>query len=211
MLSFLLCTTAAIAQQSGRYTRNTDHVEFELAVQGQSATLTGWRFELTFQKNAEGIYVADGGKVRLENGDDSFIMKGDGMNDTPFSLYAPLSYTLPDGIKEHVVDGKVYFYAPVTSEPHIIGEYLYEGQGAPKALLKADGSGYFKDPASGAFEYWGVETNYKGEVQKSIGVTGNYILNIAVKHTDGTHRRMQVIVFPAEQETVLYSSWVYKW
>lgn len=56
----------AVAQESGRYRKDVDHHEFNLAVDGQTATLTGWRYELSFSKRAEGRYVSESG-AKLES------------------------------------------------------------------------------------------------------------------------------------------------
>lgn len=207
-LSFIALTS--YAQESGHYVKASDDFDYDFIVEDGLVTMTGWKYKNTFHKNSEGKYVSEKGSVLEAGKDRSIVITWDSKVET-YNLYAPLEYTLPEGIKEHIVDGRVFFYTTDRSEPHVIGEYIYEEKGNFNALLREDGSGYFRHPQQGAIKEWGFETNYKGEIRRFVGITGAYKLILAVRHTDGTDRRMQVIIQPQERKTTWFTSWVYYW
>jgi hypothetical protein len=101
----------------------------------------------------------------------------------------------------------------IVSQPkEIMGTYLYEGKGEPKALLAETGS-YFQrhQVPPTQIKWWGLETNYKGEIQKRTGPTGNYQFIVAVEYEDGTFSRMQCTVDVAKHKTYLLGERVLSW
>lgn len=70
----------------------------------------------------------------------------------------------------------------------IIGEYEYEGNGAPKVLLNKDGSGYFQphqtDPIT--IKFW-IDCDEQGNWRKQEGGTGRYQYTLVVQYLDGTN------------------------
>lgn len=215
----LLCTAAVgmfifnQAQQAGVYRNDANQNEMNVEITDSGATITGWNFTLPMTKNADGKYISQYGDV-MESGDaDKMLLtSGKGFKES-FSMYAPLNYTLPEGVTEFSKDGKKYFAIAAKEEPGIVGEYLYEGNKEPKALLSADGSGYFQrhGVAPTPIVWWGIETNYKGEIQKLVGETGNYKMIIAVKYDDGTFDRLQTVVLPGERKSYLLGERIMSW
>lgn len=209
----ILSSTLAVAQESGMYRDNIHQNEFNVVVGEQTTEITGWNYKITFQKSAQDKYVSEYGSV-LQNGTDrSLIITHKNGDVETFSLYAPLTYTLPEGVKDFKMEDKTFFYISGAAEQGLIGEYLYEGKSEPKVLLSADGTGYFQRHMKPAdeFEWWGVETNYKGEIQKVIGDTGSYKLIVAMKYKDGTYKRSQVVVVPEKRTTYFMSERILKW
>lgn len=213
LLSLLILSSAVVAQESGMYRDNIHQNEFNVVVGPNTAEITGWNYKITFQKSAQDKYVSEYGSV-LQNGNDrSLIITHKNGDVETFSLYAPLTYTLPERVKDFKMDGKTFFYISGAAEEGLIGEYLYEGKSEPKVLLSADGTGYFQRHMKPAdeFEWWGIETNYKGEIQKVTGDTGSYKLIVAMKYKDGTYKRSQVVVVPEKRTTYFMSERILKW
>jgi hypothetical protein len=214
LLSFLtFYCTIVIGQESGMYRDNIHQNELNVVVSEQTAEITGWNYKVLFNKNAEGIYVSEYGSVLTSGKDRSLIVTGKNGHIEIFNLYAPITYTLPEGVKDYKIGGKTYFYISGVNEQGLIGEYLYEGKSEPKVLLSADGTGYFQRhmrPVDG-FEWWGVETNYKGEVQKVTYENGSYKLIIAMKYKNGTYDRSQAVVVPEKRKTYFLGERILSW
>jgi len=130
-----------------------------------------------------------------------------------FNMYAPLTYTLPKGVQDFKMDEKTYFYISGSGEEGLVGEYLYEGKGEPKVVLSADGTGSFQRHMKPAedLEWWGVETNYKGEIQKVTGDTGSYKIIIAMKHKNGQYQRSQAVVVLEKRKTYFLGERILSW
>lgn len=209
----MLFAYSGIAQETGMYRNDANQNELDLKVNDAKATITGWNFQLDFNKNAEGKYLSETGDLLSAGPNRSIIITSkNGFRET-FSLYAPLTYELPKDVRDYVFDGKKYFVIPVGNEQGLVGEYLYEGKGEPKVLLNADGSGYYQNHgvAPSPFEWWGIETNYKGEIPKLTGETGNYKMILGVKYKDGTYGRMQVVVMPGDRKSLIMGERELNW
>lgn len=111
------------------------------------------------------------------------------------------------------MNDKTFFYISGDKEKGLVGEYLYEGKKEPKAILSENGGGYFQRHmvAPDEFEWWGLETNYKGEVQKLTGATGAYSMILAVKYKKGNYDRMSVTVSPNDRKTYLLGERILTW
>lgn len=214
LLSFVtLLSAAAVAQESGMYRDSINQNELNVVVGDQTTEITGWNYQDAFQKNDQGQWVSKYGSV-LEKGKDGSLTITDknGVVET-FNMYAPSTYNLPEGVKDFKMDEKTYFYISGAMEQGLVGEYLYEGKSEPKVLLSADGTGYFQrhmKPAD-ALEWWGVETNFKGEVQKVTGDTGSFKVIIAMKHKNGQYQRSQAVVVPEKRTTYFMGERILKW
>lgn len=209
----MLIATAAVAQEGGIYRDNIHQNEFNVVVEEQTAEITGWNYKMSFQKTAEGKYISAHGAVLTSGKDRSLLITVKNGDVQTFSLYAPLTYTLPEGVKDFKMEDKTYFYISGAKEQGLVGEYLYEGKSEPKVLLSADGTGYFQRhmKPEDQFEWWGVETNYKGEIQKVIGETGSYKLIIAMKYKNGTYKRSQAVVVPEKRKTYFLGERILSW
>src|SRR5690606_11295061 len=211
--SLVFISTLTLAQESGRYRNSITQNEVNVVVGEQAAEVTGWDFQISFPKNTEGQYVSKYGAVLEKGKDRSLTITGQNCIAETFNLYAPLTYTLPDGVKEYKLDEKTYFYRSGVREEGLVGEYLYEGKGEPKVLLSADGAGYFQRhmvPAD-ELEWWGIETDYKGEIQKVTGDKGKYKLIIAMKYKNGKYDRAQVVVNPEQRKTYFLGERILSW
>lgn len=210
---FTLISATVAAQESGMYRDSVHQNEFNVVVGDTSAEITGWNYQLSFAKNAEGKFISKYGSVLEKGKDRGLTVTGtNGMVET-FNLYAPLTYKLPEGVKDYKMDGNTYYYISGAKEQGLVGEYLYEGKSEPKVLLSADGTGYFQahGVAPDELEWWGVETNYKGEIQKITADTGNYKIIIAMKFKNGKYQRSQTVVVPANRKTYFLGERILSW
>ena len=184
-----------------------------VVVGDQNAEITGWNYQMSFQKDAEGRLVSKYGSILVKGKDRSLTITGtNGVVET-FNMYAPLTYTLPKGVQDFKMDEKTYFYISGSGEEGLVGEYLYEGKGEPKVVLSADGTGSFQRHMKPAedLEWWGVETNYKREIQKVTGDTGSYKIIIAMKHKNGQYQRSQAVVVPEKRKTYFLGERILSW
>src|SRR5690606_22268694 len=99
--SLVFISTLTLAQESGRYRNSITQNELNVVVSDQAVEVTGWDFQIPFPKNAEGQYVSKYGAVLEKGKDRSVTITNQNGTVETFNLYAPLTYSLPDGVKEY--------------------------------------------------------------------------------------------------------------
>lgn len=95
----MLTSVIAIAQESGMYRNNANQNELNVVVGDRAVEITGWNFTISFPKNTDGKYVSEYGSVLEGAKDRSITITGKTGMVEAFSLYAPLTYKLPEGVR----------------------------------------------------------------------------------------------------------------
>jgi hypothetical protein len=192
-----------------RYTNGEGDVE--VTVNGDNLTLKMFRGEFNATKVSSKRYEDSKNQVAFEPGKDK-ITQFRGSNQFELTLYSPANHknTNPN-VRQYVLNGSTY-YATVSRPKEVVGTYLYEGKKEPKAMLTETGS-YFQrhQVPPTLIKWWGLETDYKGNIHKLTGPTGNYQYIVAVEYADGTFDRMQCTVDVANHKTYLLGERVLVW
>ncbi|AWH85778.1 hypothetical protein HYN59_11950 [Flavobacterium album] len=108
-------------------------------------------------------------------------------------------------VKQFVIDGAT-FYGTKAIPDELLGFYQYEKTKAPIVDVKREGQGKFQPHDVPAYptEFW-VQTDAKGNIEKTTGVNGNYMVILIVLYGDngesgwkgdkkGRYDRMQAVV-----------------
>jgi len=122
----ILSTTIVVAQESGMYRDIIHQNEFKVVVEDQTLVITGWNYKILFQKTADGTYMSEYGSALQSGTDKSLTITHKNGDVEKFSLYAPITYKLPEGVKDFKMDDKTYFYISGATVEGLVGEYLYE-------------------------------------------------------------------------------------
>lgn len=225
-VSFIILLSPAIFSQtlvSGVYRYKKDQNEVKVTLNGSELTLKGWRMEIKCSQTAPNkfynsttmSYVEVVSQDLIILGNDKYLTKDE------LILYAPDNLPCKEGLTQFNWKNNKYYAIGNHSIDHIVGEYLYEGKGEPKVLLKPDMIGYFQrhQVKPTPIVWWGIETNYKGEIQKLVAEDGRYKMMLVAKYgtggepyvKEGDFDRMQIMVFPDERKTVIMGERILKW
>ena len=207
----------------GVYRYKKDQNEVKVTLTGSELTLKGWRMEVKCSQAAPNKYKNSATMSYVEVVSQDLIILGNEKYNTrdELILYAPDNIPCKEGLTRFTWKEDKYYAMGNHALDHIAGEYLYEGKGEPKVLLKPDMTGYFQrhQTKPTPIVWWGIETNYKGEIQKLVAEDGRYKMMLVVKYgpggepyvKEGDFDRMQIMVFPGERKTVIMGERILKW
>jgi hypothetical protein len=196
---------------AGVYRYANGEGDVTVTTSGDLLNIKMFRGEFKATKVSSKRYEDATNQVAFEPGKDK-ITQFRGANQYELVLYAPTNHknTNPN-IRQYTLNGDTY-YATVARPKEVVGTYLYEGKKEPKAAL-TESESYFQrhQVPPTPIKWWGLETNYKGEIHKLTGPTGNYQYIVAVEYADGTFDRMQCTVDLANHKTYLLGERVLSW
>lgn len=208
---------------TGVYRYKKDQNEVKVTLNGSELTLKGWRMEVTCSQTSPNKYYNNTTMSYVEVVSQDLVILGNEKYNTrdELMLYAPDNIPCREGLTQFTWKEDKYYAIGNHALDHIVGEYLYEGKGEPKVLLKSDMTGYFQrhQVKPTPIVWWGIETDYKGEIQKLVADDGRYKLMLVVKYgpggepyeKEGEYGRMQLMVFPNEKKTTIMGERVYRW
>jgi len=226
LIVFLLCLISsdifAESLTPGTYRYKKNQNEAKIKITGDQASLTAWNVELKCLKTSPSKYSdkATTDFIEVISKDEIIVGNEKYGSKDELVLYAPDDYKSKDGLTDFVLDGERYFAIPDNENKKLVGEYLTEGKGDPKVELKSDKTGYFQrhQVSPSPIVWWGIETNYKGEIQKLTGENGNYKMILVVKYgagssydKAGSFGRMQIVVSPSAKKTIIMGERIYSW
>lgn len=218
LLLFYLVALVVNAQsiRPGVYRYKKNQNEAVLTINENEATVSAWQMTVKCSKVSDSRYYNATTTDFIEFISPDEIMLGNEQYNFKDELvmYAPDDDDKKEGVTEFKWNGGKY-YAVIDSEnKQIVGEYTYEGKGKePKVLLNNNLSGYFQrhQVAPDPLTWWGIETNYKGEVQKITYENGNQKMILVVKYNTGEYDRMEVGVFTSENKSVIMGERILYW
>lgn len=208
---------------TGVYRYKKDQNEVKVTLNGSELTLKGWRMEVKCSQTAPNKYYNSTTMSYVEVVSQDVIILGNEkyLTKDELILYAPDNIPCKEGLTELTWKDNKYYATADNANNQIVGEYLYEGKGEPKVLLKPDITGYFQrhQIKPTPIVWWGIENDYKGEIQKLVAEDGRYKMILVAKYgpggepyvKEGDFDRMQIMVFPGERKTVIMGERIYKW
>lgn len=223
LITFLSPSIFSQTLVPGVYRYKKDQNEVKVTLNGSELTLKGWRMEVKCSQTAPDKYKNSTTMSYVEVVSQDLIILGNEKYNTKdeLILYAPDNIPCKEGLTQFDWKEDKYYAMGNHALDHIAGEYLYEGKGEPKVLLKSDMTGYFQrhQVKPTPIVWWGIETDYKGDIQKLVADDGRYKLMLVVKYghggepyaKEGEFDRMQLMVFPGERKTVIMGERIYKW
>ena len=205
----------------GTYRYTKDQTEAKVSLNGDEAILKAWNLTISGKKVSANKYLDPTNSNYIEVLSEDLIAIGNEKYDTQekLQLYAPDNSTTKEGLTEFYWNDNKYFAVEDNLNSLLVGEYLYKN-GDPKIILKSDKTGFYQrhgtEPTP--ISWWGIETNYKGEIQKLEGA-GNYKMMLVVKFgpnagqfdQEDTYERMQIAIDNTNKRSIILGERVYNW
>jgi hypothetical protein len=205
----LITTTAVFTQdiQPGIYRYTKDQNQAKVTVSGTMAVIKSYWTNANLTKKGSNKYEDQTSGWNIEVVSKDIIRLGykDNAKDE-LTLYSPENHVNENSalFSKDVNGDRYYALNSITPEySKFEGEYLYQG-GAPKVRLYTNEPSYFQrhEVSPDPIKKWGIETNYKGEVQKLV-VGENEKLILLIEYENGTTQRMEAVVLKTPQRKIV--------
>lgn len=201
----------------GVWRNATTQNAIKITINGDVLKYAAWREEYTMQKISENKYQDPNGfELELFHPDSIYLINEKYNMKQKLSLYAPDNYKNANPkVISYTKDGDTY-YAVEKRDKEFVGTYKYKNGsnwGDPTIILNSDGSGQNQRhgvPADPVL-WWGIETNYKGEVTKITGPTGNYKFIVSMRLANEQYDRAEMVVSLTDKKTIIRGERVFSW